>query len=245
VWHENDINPTNIIYGNFTNPGSFFVTSNGEIYIDDGDINGRVQKWIAETNTFVTVMHVNSSCRGLFVDTNDTLYCSMFLNHQVVKRSLNNSEVTSMAVAAGTGFPGSTADQLNKPYGIFVDVNMDLYVADCFNNRVQLFQSGELNAITVAGSKSPNPTINLLCPVGIVLDAEKYLFIVEISNHRIVGSSSNGFRCLVGCYGEGEQSNQLKNPTSFSFDRSGNMFVVDRDNHRIEKFEYLEKSCGK
>ena len=245
MWHENDINPTNIIYGNFTNPASFFVTSNGEIYIDDADTNGRVQKWIAETNTFVTVMYVNSSCFGLFVDTNDTLYCSMLSNHQVVKRSLNNFEVTSMAVAAGTGFPGSSADQLNKPYGIFVDVNMDLYVADCFNSRVQLFQSGELNAITVAGSKSPNPTIDLICPVGIVLDAEKYLFIVEISNHRIVGSGLDGFRCLVGCYGHGEQSNQLKNPTSLSFDRSGNMFVVDRDNHRIEKFEYLEKSCGK
>ena len=245
MWHENDINPTNIIYGNFTNPASFFVTSNGEIYIDDADTNGRVQKWIAETNTFVTVMYVNSSCFGLFVDTNDTLYCSMLSNHQVVKRSLNNFEVTSMAVAAGTGFPGSSADQLNKPYGIFVDVNMDLYVADCFNSRVQLFQSGELNAITVAGSKSPNPTIYLNCPSAIVLDAEKYLFILDWKNHRIVGSSSNGFRCLVGCYEEAVRFEQLEFPTSLSFDRSGNMFVVGRFNNRIEKFEYLKSCSGK
>jgi len=28
------------------------VTLNGDIFIDDGDPNGRVQKWKAEANTF-------------------------------------------------------------------------------------------------------------------------------------------------------------------------------------------------
>jgi sugar lactone lactonase YvrE len=245
VWHENSNNPTNIISGNFTNPRSLFVTSNGDIYIDDGFLNGRVQKWIAKSNTFVTVMNVNSSCDGLFVDTNDTLYCSMGLKHQVVKRSLNDPKMTSVIVAAGTGSKGSAFNKLNQPVGIFVDVNSDLYVADCENDRVQLFQSGESNGITVAGSTSPNPTINLDCPTGIVLDAEKYLFIVDSWNHRIVGSSLNGFRCVVGCLGSiGSTYNQLNGPFSLSFDRSGNMFVADTDNNQIQKFEYLEKSCG-
>jgi hypothetical protein len=244
VWHENSSNPTNIIYGNFTSPYSLFVTSNGDIYIDDGERNGRVQKWIAKSNTTVTVMNVNSSCSGLFVDTNDTLYCSMRWNHQVVKRSLNDPEMTSVIVVAGRGSSGSAFNELNVPWGIFVDVNFDLYVADCENHRVQLFQSGELNGITVAGSKSPNPTINLYRPTGIVLDAEKYLFIIDSGNNRIVGSSLNGFRCLVGCYGWGSQSNRLYGPYSLSFDRSGNMFVADHGYHRIQKFEYLEKSCG-
>ncbi len=242
MWHENSSNPINIISDDFRNILSLFVTSNGDIYIDP---NGLVQKWIAKTNTTVTVMNVNSECSGLFVDTNDTLYCSMELRHQVVKRSLKDPEMTSVIVAAGTGSQGSAYNELYQPAGIFVDVNFDLYVADSWNDRVQLFQSGELNGITVAGSTSPNPTINLDCPTGIVLDAEKYLFIVELYNHRIVGSGLNGFRCLVGCYGEGSQSNQLNFPTSFSFDRSGNMFVADVYNNRIQKFEYLESCFGK
>jgi sugar lactone lactonase YvrE len=158
---------------------------------------------------------------------------------------LNDLEKTSIVVAAGTGSSGSESNELNAPHGTFVDVNFDLYVADCGNDRVQLFQSGESNGITIAGSLSPNPTINLFRPTGIVLDAEKYLFIVDSGNHRIVGSSSNGFRCLVGCYGEGSQSNRLNRPFSFSFDRSGNMFVADTGNNRIQKFEYSENSCGK
>ncbi|CAF1451638.1 unnamed protein product, partial [Adineta steineri] len=84
----------------------------------------------------------------------------------------------------------------------------------------------------------------LYCPTGIILDAEKYLFIVDNGNHRIVGSALNGFRCLVGCYGAGSQSNQLNYPFSFSFDSYGNMFVTHSLNHRIQKFQYLEESCG-
>ncbi|CAF1167397.1 unnamed protein product [Adineta steineri] len=244
MWQEESDNPTKIISGDFTQPQSLVVTANGDVYIDDGETNGRVQKWIVETNNFVTVMHVNSSCWGLFVDINHTLYCSMYNHHQVVIRSLNDAVMASNRVAAGTGIEGSDSHELDGPRGIFVDVNLDLYVADCYNGRVQLFQSGELNGITVAGKSSLIP-ITLYCPSGIILDAEKYLFIVDAGNHRIVGLDLNGFRCLVGCYGEGSQSNQLSGPLSFSFDHSGNIFVTDQFNHRIQKFQYLEESCGK
>ncbi|CAF4112149.1 unnamed protein product, partial [Adineta steineri] len=245
MWQEESDNPTKIILSNFTQPYSLFVTSDGDIYIDDGFKNGRVQKWIVETSTFVTVMNVNTSCWGLFVDMNDTLYCSMYNHHQVVKRSLNDVVMASKHVVAGTGIKGSTSKQLNGPRGIFVDVNLDLYVADCINSRVQLFRSGESNGITVAGGSSPHRTIGLNYPTGIILDADKYLFIVDQNHHRIVGSGVNGFRCLVGCYGQGSQSNQLNNPFSFSFDHFGNIFVTDQWNHRIQKFQYFEESCGK
>ncbi|CAF3485788.1 unnamed protein product [Adineta steineri] len=246
IWHEESINPTKIIHGNFTEPYSLFVTSNGDIYIDDGEKNDRVQKWSAETNTFETVMNVSSSCWGLFVDINNTLYCSMHDHHQVVKRSLNDAVMNSNRVAAGTGIYGSDSNQLDRPHGIFVDVNLDLYVADSGNDRIQLFQSGELNGITVAGGRFMRETIALSRPGGIVLDAEKYLFIVDTGNNRIVGSGLNGFRCLVGCYGSNtgsySQSNELVSPFGLSFDGSGNMFVTDQRNNRIQKFLLIKDS---
>jgi hypothetical protein len=165
-------------------------------------------------------------------------------HHRVVKRSLNDSVMTSVIVA-GTGSEGSASKELNLPYGIFVDVNLDLYVADYLNNRIQLFQSEQKNGITVAGKESPDETIRLNCPSGISLDASKYLFILDLGKNRIVGSGPNGFRCLVGCYGRGSQFNQWNTPFSFSFDRSGNMFVIDQENNRIQKFLLMEKSCGK
>ena len=139
VWHEDSVNSTQTTSANFKNLRSLFVTFNGDIYIDDGLNNDRVQKWTAETQAFVTVMYVITSCFGLFVDVNDTLYCSIYQNNQVVKRWLNDSNITSSIIVAGTGHPGSALDELNSPRGIFVDVNFDLYVADCRNDRVQLF----------------------------------------------------------------------------------------------------------
>ncbi|CAF1097963.1 unnamed protein product [Adineta steineri] len=243
MWHEESVNPTKIIHGNFTQPSSLFVTSNGDIYIDDGEDHRRVQRYSAETGTFATVMNFNSSCYDLFIDLNYTLYCSMYGRHQVVKGSLSDSVVASHRIAAGTGIKGSNLTQLDGPHGIFVDVNLDLYVTDCGNNRIQLFQPEQSNGITVAGSKSLYPTITLFCPSEVILDAEKYLFIADAGNSRIVGSGLNGFRCLVGCSESGSQPNQLDTPFSFSFDRSGNIFVLDKGTSRIQKFKYLKRYC--
>jgi DNA-binding beta-propeller fold protein YncE len=41
---------------------------------------------------------------------------------------------------------------------------------------------------------------------------------------------------IVGGNGEGEQSNQLNHPIGLSFDRHGNLYVVDSDNDRVQKF---------
>jgi sugar lactone lactonase YvrE len=41
---------------------------------------------------------------------------------------------------------------------------------------------------------------------------------------------------IVGGNGEGEQSNELNEPISLSFDRHGNLYVVDYGNHRVQKF---------
>ncbi|CAF4433853.1 unnamed protein product, partial [Adineta steineri] len=129
-------------------------------------------------------------------------------SHQVVKKWLNDNVLTSTMVA-GTGTAGSTATTLNKPIGIFVDAQVNLYVADSLNNRVQMFAVGQSTGITVAGA-SASGTITLNNPYGITLDGNGYLFIADCYNHRIVGSGPNGFRCLFGCTTiAGSSSSQL------------------------------------
>jgi len=244
IWLNDSVNPSRIIQDN--NGGyqySIFVTINGDIYIDNGD-NAEVDKWTSDTNIIVPVMYVSSSCYGLFVDVNDTLYCSIYNSHQVVTKSLN-SVSNMLTIVAGIGCAGSSSYMLSYPQGLFVDTNFDLYVADCGNNRIQLFESGQLTATTVAGSGSSITTIALSCPNGIVLDADKYLFIVDSGNNRIVGSGPNGFRCIIGCSGGGSASNQLDTPQSMAFDNYGNIFVADFNNVRIQKFNLLNYNLGK
>jgi hypothetical protein len=244
VWLNGSINPTKTISGNLSNPYSLFVTTAGDIYVNYRLSNSRVDKWTFYGNTSVVAMTTSGNCFGVFVDISDTLYCSIADFHRVVKRWLNDS-VTISTKIAGTGSAGSASNMLSGPQGIFVDINLDLYVADYYNGRIQLFRLGQLNAITVAGKGALN-TITLSRPTGVVLDADKYLFIVDSINHRIIGSGPYGFRCLVGCSGSlGSASNQLNSPQSMTFDSYGNMFVIDRDNRRIQKFMLDTESCGK
>ena len=143
-----------------------------------------------------------------------------------MKRSLNSSDLQVTTVTGGD-CPGYLADKLYFPSGLFVSLSFDLYVADSKNNRIQRFRPGQGNGTTVAGSGAPS-TIDLNNPTGVALDADGYMFIVDCSPHRIIGSSPDGFRCVLGCYtGYGSGSNQLANPTSMAFDSYGNIFVTD------------------
>ena len=165
--------------------------------------------------------------------------------HQVVTHALNSSSNT-LTIVAGVGVSGNASHTLNEPQGILVDTNLDLYVADSRNGRIQLFRHGETNGITVAGSGSTPTTITLSSPTAIILDANKYLFIADCNQDRIVGSDPNGFRCIVGCSGgSGSASNRLYKPWSLSFDSYGNIFVADQMNRRIQKFSLMTNSCSK
>jgi hypothetical protein len=222
------------------------VTSSGDIYTaSTNPINGQVDKWTLNSTTGIPIFHSCIHCWDVFIDINDTLYCSLDLLNEVITKPLNSPSNT-FTIVAGTGSQGSASNMLNSPNGLFVNSNFDLYVADCSNDRIQLFPSGQLNAITVAGNGSLSPTIALNLPIGVVLDADNYLYIVEHNGNRIVGSGPNGFQCLVGCTGTpGPASNQLSNPWSLSFDSYGNIFVTDQGNSRIQKFILITTLCGK
>jgi hypothetical protein len=224
-------------------PQSVFATINGDVYIDNGYSNRKVSKWSENATSATFVMSVSDTCQDLFIDIYDSIYCSMNFVHKVVKRSLN-SNMSTLSNAAGNGTSGSSSALLDTPCGIFVNINLDLYVADCGNSRVQLFRRGKLEGVTVLGNGS-NHTISVSCPIDVVLDADGYLFVVDFIGNRLLGSGSNGFRCIVGCTGyAGSASNQLWYPTAVSFDSYGNILIVDMNNDRLQNFTLSKNSCG-
>jgi hypothetical protein len=225
-------------------PYGLFVTNNGDVYVDNGYVNGRVDKWAWNATSSVTAMNVTSRCQSLFIDINDTIYCSNDLEHKVVKLSLNSGSNTAI-IAAGNGTAGSTSTMLYVPNGLFVDLQFNLYVADYSNSRIQFFELNQLNGSTLAGNGASG-TVALNGPSDVVLDADGYLFIADRNNYRIIGSGPNGFRCVAGCTGtSGSASNQLYHPYSLSFDSYGNLFVDDQSNNRIQKFILAANACGK
>lgn len=218
-----------------------FVTTNGDIYADNG-VRGRVEKRSPNATSYTIALSVLNSCYGLFVDRNNSVYCSIYRHHQVVKNSIVNNPNHTVAIA-GNGILGADTHLLANPCGIFVDDNFNLYVADSLNNRIQRFDFGSNNGTTVAGNGLMG-SLTLLMPMDVILDANGYMFILDTGNHRIIGSGPLGFRCIVGCSGSGSSANQLNSPISISFDSTGNLFVADWFNSRIQKFLLATNSCG-
>ena len=189
-------------------------------------------------------MFIGGRCQSLFVDMNNTLYCSVSEINMVVSKLLDNS-TSSFTAVAGTGCSGSASNKLASPFGIFVDLSFNLFVADNNNDRIQRFQPGNSNGTTVAGNGTTG-TINLSHPTHVVLDGNGYLFIVDSGNNRIVRSGPSGFRCVVGClHGSGPAADQLSSPQTMSFDTYGNIWVADYNNNRVQKFLIADGSLGK
>ncbi len=232
-WHIGNTTTATITLNSFFYQG-LFVTIDGSIYVGS-DEPSKVEKWTLNATKGIIVMNVSSNCFGLFVDIDNNIYCSLVHEHRVVKQSLDGG-VNTFSTVAGNGLPEFDSDTLHSPLGIFVDINFDLYVADCENNRVQLFKDRHRNGTTIAGDGAPF-TIELSCPRVVFLDADCYLFIVDRWSRSIIGSKSNGFHCVIGCSnGAVMNPNQLGDRIGAAFDSHGNIFVVDSDNDRIQKF---------
>jgi hypothetical protein len=120
---------------------------------------------------------------------------------------------------------------LKSEYGIFVDNSFDLSVSDLGDRRIQHFQFGKVNGITViGGGASGRILLNALSWV--LFDAESDIFIVDNQNHPIMRLSHDGLRCLVGCSNKrGSTSDRLNEPSIFAFDIYENIYVTDHKNN--------------
>ena len=163
--------------------------------------------------------------------------------HRVEKISLDSLNETPITVA-GTGGRGSAQNQLNDSWGIFVDTQFNLYVADAENNRVQLFRPGQLNGITVAGRGVPG-CVELLYPIDVVLDMNGYLYIADNKHNRVVRVMGDEYLCIAGCSGKtGSAANELHLAYAVRLDSQGHLYVADEFNRRIQRFDLINNGCG-
>ena len=234
IWNEDNESLLTIILGDSFDPWGLFVTPNGNIYI--GNIHDEtVEEWTLDSENGTVVLSNYDYCAGLFVDIRNYLYCSLTEKHRVIKKLINSTSKRAILVAGGT-----SDSRLAYPRGIFVTINLDLYVADWFNDRVQLFKFGQRRGITVSES------VRLLQPTAVFFDADEYLFIVDSGHNRIIRTRSNAFHCIIGCSSVSDStSSQLDRPYSATFDNYGNIFVVDEYNHRIQKFLLTTNTSSK
>ena len=168
------------------------------------------------------------------------LYMSDSKNHRIL---LWDSQQNATKVVAGqSGISGSDMTHLSNPFGITLDETTNsLYIADTFNNRIQKYDmNGQNPIITVAGwNELDNPQAVQLDPSG------SNMFIADTFHHRILvwlNGASQG-RTIAGNGSMGNSVYQLNNPSQIRFDSNYNLYVVDTNNCRIQRFDLISNGC--
>jgi DNA-binding beta-propeller fold protein YncE len=131
-------------------------------------------------------------------DPAGNLYFSDTFNHRIRQVDGGTGMITTIAGNGRAGYSGdggpAVAASLNEPYGIAVDRDGNVYVADRHNHCVRRIDAGSGVITTFAGTGAagysgdggPAARAEMVEPNGLGLDpAQRRLFIADVAGHRV------------------------------------------------------------
>ena len=124
---------------------------------------------------------------GIYFDSlSSSLILVNHFAHNIVRWPLG---ATSWSLLAGniSGNAGNGTMALDHPTHVRLDPMGNIYVADRDNHRIQLFMSGQLEGITIAGVTGINGSNSTLFnkPWSVAFDGQLNLYVADSNNHRI------------------------------------------------------------
>ena len=251
-------------------PEDVFVAANGDLYIADTG-NHVIRRVVAGTGIITTVAGNGSpgslgdggpataarlnSPRGIAIDASGDIYIGDRSNNKVRRVLAATGVITTYA---GTGTAGYTGDggpalaaRLDRPQGIHLAGNGDLYVADANNNVVRMI-SGATGIITTfagtgvagfLGDGGAATGARLSSPEAVHLNPAGELYIADTSNNRIRRVSTAGTITTIagtgtaGFSGDGGSATaaELNAPRGLGISSTGVYYIGDRTNNRVRK----------
>ncbi len=236
--------------GEFNQPHSIAVDRSGNVYVAD-TWNHRIQKF-SPSGGFLGKWGSQGSEDGQFMTPRDVavdywgnVYVLDSGNYRVQK--FNSSGV----FLVNWGSEGTGDGQFGKspfgggPYGISVSYWGEVFVADTWNNRVQVFDSS--GKFLRKWGSTGDAEGEFEEPRGIAADSEENVYVSEWGNQRIQKFDYWGrFRDKWGASGIGD--GWFNSPSGVGTFPSGtilDVFVVDSYNHRVQKFDLWGDFLGK
>lgn len=238
-------------------PDSVAFDRNGNCYIAE-NLTNRIRK-VDTSGKISTVAGVGTigysgdggpaasaqlgSPSGVALDAGGNLYIADTFNGRI--RKVNTSgEIITVAgggnTGVGDGGPAIGAE-LVAPWGIAVDVNGNLYIADYLDNRIRRVDtSGVITTVAgngtqgFAGDGGAATGAELYFPASVELGVNGDLYIADSFNNRIRKINTSGVITTVAGGGSAGLGNggpatsaELSQPTGVVIDANGNMYIAD------------------
>ncbi|CAF1240761.1 unnamed protein product, partial [Rotaria magnacalcarata] len=136
-----------------------------------------------------------------------------------------------LTVAGGNG-QGNGIDQLSYPWGLYVDDDQTVYIADSGNPHIVKWESGATSGQVVAGGNEEGSGVHQLSdPRDVMVDNERdSVIICDNSNRRVVrwprqnGTSGETIISNIDCLG-------------LTIDENGSLYVVSFENAEIRRYQ--------
>lgn len=196
-----------------------------------------------------------SSPTQVAADRRGNLYIADYANSRIRKID-RHGIITAFAGTGEAGFAGDGGPALqakiNFPHAITVTDNGTVYFTDTKNHRVRKITPAGI-ITTIAGNgqagfsgdggSALNASLNQ--PEGIAVDARGNIFIADFNNHAVRKVSPDGTLTTVAGNGTAGFSSDgglaikasLNITPAVAADSSGNLYVCDRENHRVRKVD--------
>ncbi|HJT27541.1 MAG TPA: SMP-30/gluconolactonase/LRE family protein [Pyrinomonadaceae bacterium] len=185
------------------------------------------------------------------IDSKGNVYIADVKNHRI--RKVDREGVIS--TVAGTGVAGYSGDggpavnaQLNMPYGILLDNDDNLLIADSDNNVIRkVGHDGNISTIAgtgergYAGDGGPARAAKFDSPQAMAIDKDGRIYVDDEHNNAIRIIEPDGtLRTLVGTKGPGFSgdggpaiSAQIADPENILVRKDGSILISARDNSRL------------
>lgn len=167
--------------------------------------------------------------RGVALAQNGSIYVTDTGNSRIVQLDANGKVINTWGKRTPDGQSPPAPGTFIEPWGIAVDGQGNVYVADTWNHRIQKFdQTGKF----LLEWQSGNGT-NLWGPRGIAIGTDERIYVTDTGNKRVLAFDANGnFLLEFNKSGDGS----LDEPVGIALGQNGEVYVADTWNQRVAVF---------
>jgi trimeric autotransporter adhesin len=207
--------------------------------------------WVGDGGSATSAILIQPE--GVLADGSGNVYIADAGDNRV--RKVSPSGV--IQTLAGTGIRGFSGDggpaaqaQLNSPYGLALDAQGNLYIADLGNARVRMVATNGTITTFAGGGPLPagaegNPAamLALTAPRNLAFDSSGDLYISDFGGQRVYRIGMGGSVTIIAGTGIAGASGdngaaflaQLNSPAGLAFDSQGILYIADSGNHLVRK----------
>jgi len=141
---------------------------------------------------------------------------------------------SSLRFAQSWGRQGASSGDFLKPFGIAADGSGNIYVADTYNNRIQVFDNS--GTFMKTWGQKGNGSGSMALPYDVAVDSEGSVYLADTYNFRVQKFDANGV--YLGRWGQkGTGNGDFAFLSGIAVGPDGAIYTVDAKLNRVQIFD--------